>query len=366
MIVIEKVSIEKVSIEKGYSFNGESIMSRKFIGTILSILPLLLATPFAAQGGKYAGEFLSEGVGARALAMGGAYVAVADDATANYWNPAGLCFLSGPEMSVSHVSMFDALANFDALTVSSPLGGGFGMGVSYVRLSIDNISRYGELQGTSAERTSQVHPEWRSNGQADGSFNDTEQAYIFSFGKRFDFDMILGGGLTPVIIPLEFSIGASGKYISQSLDDKTGTGQGFDLGSLIRISLASQEEGPSSRFLTLGFQAQNLGSKLTWDTDGSYQDEVSRIMRFGLGFTQQITALSSAITLATELDDQYGQELHYGGEYAFRDMVFLRGGADVGDFTAGAGLKLYMFQLDYAFVGYELGNTHRLSAAVSF
>ena len=50
----------------------------------------------------------------------------------------------------------------------------------------------------------------------------------------------------------------------------------------------------------------------------------------------------------------------------FRDMIFLRGGADVNDFTAGAGLKLYMVRLDYAFVGYELGNTHRLSAAVGF
>ena len=43
----------------------------------------------AADEGAHAAEFLSHGVGARALGMGGAFVAVADDATATYWNPAG-------------------------------------------------------------------------------------------------------------------------------------------------------------------------------------------------------------------------------------------------------------------------------------
>jgi hypothetical protein len=341
-------------------------MRKKGFTMAALMLPLLLVLPTGVQAGRYAAEFLVEGVGARALAMGGAYVAVADDATANYWNPAGLCFMDGPEISVSHVTMFDELANYDAVTLAAPLGQGFALGLSYIRLGIDGIPRYGVLQGTSADRTGPAHPEWRSNGQATGSFNDTEQAYVFSFGKRFDFDLVMGGGLTPMILPLEFSLGASGKYISQSLDDKTGTGQGFDLGTLLRVSLTSQEEGPSMRLLSVGFQVQNLGTKLTWDTEGSYQDEVTRNLRFGLGFTQGIVALSSAITLSVELDDQYGQEFHYGGEYAFRDMVFLRGGADVDDFTAGAGLKVYLFQLDYAFVGYELGNTHRLSATVGF
>ena len=341
-------------------------MRRKRFAMAVLILPVLLVLPTSVHAGKYAAEFLAEGIGARALAMGGAYVAIANDATANYWNPAGLCFMEGPEVSVSHVTMFDELANYDAVTFAAPLGQGVGLGLSYIRLGVDGIPRYGDLQGTSAERTGQAHPEWRSDGQTDGSFSDTEQAYIFSFGKRFDFDLVMGGGLTPIILPVEFSLGASGKYISQSLDDRTGSGQGFDLGTLLRLNLSSQQEGPSMRLLSLGFQIQNLGTKLTWDTEGNYQDDVTRNLRFGLGLTQGIASLSSAVTLTAELDDQYGQELHYGGEYVFRDMVFLRGGADVDDFTAGAGLRVYLFQLDYAFVGYELGNTHRLSATVGF
>ena len=55
---------------------------------IASLIPA--ATCLAADEGAHAAEFLSHGVGARALGMGGAFVAVADDATATYWNPAGL------------------------------------------------------------------------------------------------------------------------------------------------------------------------------------------------------------------------------------------------------------------------------------
>ncbi len=330
------------------------------------LFSLFLVAPQGVQAGKYAGEFLLEGVGARALAMGGAYVAVADDATANYWNPAGLSFLSQPEVSITHVSMFDALANYDALTVSMPVGRGFGLGISWLRLGVDDIPRYEPLQGTSSERIGQAHPEWRSQGQADGSFSDTEQAYIFSFGKRFDFDVYLGGGLTPIFFPVEFSVGASGKYLSHSLDDKTGTGQGVDVGALMRFHLAPQMEAASIRLLSVGFQLQNLATKLAWNTNSNHEDDVQQNLRFGLAFTQGIGSLSSTITLAMQLDNQYDQEFHYGGEYSFKDMIFLRGGADIGDFTAGAGLRVYMVRLDYAFVGYELGNTHRLSAAVNF
>jgi hypothetical protein len=339
---------------------------RTAIATLAACLILALLSASGVEAGKYAAEFLTEGVGARALAMGGAYVAVANDATANYWNPAGMTFVSGPEISFSHVSMFDALSSYDALTLAVPVGQGFGLGLSWIRMGVDDIPRYGELQGTSAERTGQVHPEWRSTGEADGYFSDSEQAYIFSFAKRFDFDLFLGGGLTPWMIPIEFSLGASGKYVSQSLDDHAGTGQGFDVGTLMRVSLAPNAPEASVRFISLGFALQNLGTKLTWDTEGDHLDEVTRNMRVGLAFSQGISALSSQVTLAAQLDDQYEQEFHYGGEYSFRDMVFLRGGADVDDFTAGAGLKLYMVRLDYAFVGYELGNTHRMSAAVTF
>jgi hypothetical protein len=333
---------------------------------VFAALLLIFFQPPEARAGKYAAEFLSEGVGARALAMGGAYVAVADDATANYWNPAGLTFVRGPEIGFSHVTMFDELANYDAFTLSVPVGQTIGLGLTWIRLGVDDIPRYDALLGTTSDRIGQAHPEWRSDGQSAGSFSDSEQAYVFSVAKRFDFDLFLGGGLTPLMVPIEFSVGASGKYISQSLDDRSGTGQGFDLGTLMRIGLTSESPEVSTRFISFGFALQNVGTKLTWDTESDHQDDVTRNLRVGLAFSQAFSSLSSMVTLAVQMDDQYDQDICYGGEYGFRDMIFLRGGADASDFTAGAGLKLYMVRLDYAFVGYELGNTHRLSAAVGF
>ena len=64
----------------------------------------LLALPLAcasARADKYAGEFLKLGVGARALGMGGAFVGLADDASAGYWNPAGLAFMSSHQVMAS-------------------------------------------------------------------------------------------------------------------------------------------------------------------------------------------------------------------------------------------------------------------------
>ena len=57
---------------------------------------------YGASVGKYAGEFMSIGVGGRALGLGGAYAALAHDITAGYWNPAGLSSLSYPQIALMH------------------------------------------------------------------------------------------------------------------------------------------------------------------------------------------------------------------------------------------------------------------------
>ena len=68
---------------------------------------LLLTTPAFAD--KYAGEFLKAPVGARAIGMGGAFAAVSDDATAPYWNPAGMVYLPYREVIAMHSEKFGNL-----------------------------------------------------------------------------------------------------------------------------------------------------------------------------------------------------------------------------------------------------------------
>ena len=102
---------------------------------------LLLTAPAGAT--KYAGEFLKIQVGARALGMGGAFAAVADDATAPYWNPAGMVYLPYREVIPQHQEKFGNLANHDYLGGVWPLGGPKGrnaaLGVGVVRFAVDDI-----------------------------------------------------------------------------------------------------------------------------------------------------------------------------------------------------------------------------------
>ncbi|MDZ7338396.1 MAG: hypothetical protein ONB30_07645, partial [candidate division KSB1 bacterium] len=76
----------------------------KVVATILLLAQAVLAGQWRV--GKYAGEFMSVGVGARALGMGGAHVAVAKDVTAGYWNPAGLAWVTFPQLAAMHAERF--------------------------------------------------------------------------------------------------------------------------------------------------------------------------------------------------------------------------------------------------------------------
>jgi hypothetical protein len=109
-----------------------------------SLIGLLLLVPLSADAGetvfaKYAGEFLSLGVGGRALAMGGATVALANDVTAGYWNPAALTRIDYPEIILMHDEQFAGLVNNDYGAVAIPFGPDASLGLSIMRVGVDNI-----------------------------------------------------------------------------------------------------------------------------------------------------------------------------------------------------------------------------------
>src|SRR3989304_4818753 len=89
--------------------------------------------------GKYAGEFMAIGVGGRALGMGGAFTAVANDVTAGYYNPAGLANLNYPQISLMHSEQFGDLVNYDYGAVAIPYGNDMSFGLSIIRLGVDGI-----------------------------------------------------------------------------------------------------------------------------------------------------------------------------------------------------------------------------------
>ena len=82
----------------------KKILPRVVIGSILVLM--LSYSCYASGPGTTAANYLKIGVGARATAMGGAFTAIADDATALYWNPAGLSQIKGKQLSASYNSWF--------------------------------------------------------------------------------------------------------------------------------------------------------------------------------------------------------------------------------------------------------------------
>ncbi|MFB6279717.1 MAG: hypothetical protein ABEK75_09440 [Salinibacter sp.] len=110
-----------------------------------SILGLLLIAALAAPRAsgqriaKYGADFLAGGVDARALGMGGAYVGLAHEVSAGYWNPAGLSALTYPEISYMHVERFAGAVSFDYGGAALPVTARSTVGISVFRSGVNDI-----------------------------------------------------------------------------------------------------------------------------------------------------------------------------------------------------------------------------------
>jgi hypothetical protein len=117
-------------------------MSHKPIRVLLTAcLALSIAAP--ARADKYAAEFLKIPVGARAVGMGGAFSAMADDATAPFWNPSGMVFLPYKEAFLQHAEQFGNLVNHNFGSVVWPIASGedrrSALGATLTWVGVDDI-----------------------------------------------------------------------------------------------------------------------------------------------------------------------------------------------------------------------------------
>src|SRR5213075_423349 len=99
-----------------------SPIMRRSLASFFLLFAILPTLAYTAARAKYAGEFIAIGVGGRAFGLGGAYVAVANDVTAGYWNPAGLSRLNYPQFTLMHDEQFGGLINYDYGAVAFPAG----------------------------------------------------------------------------------------------------------------------------------------------------------------------------------------------------------------------------------------------------
>ncbi|NIR48697.1 PorV/PorQ family protein [candidate division KSB1 bacterium] len=307
---------------------------------------------------KYAGEFLNLGVGGRSLGMGGAFVSVARDVTSGYWNPAGLAFLDYPEFMLMHSSQFSGVVNYDYGSFGLPVGKRSSFGISIFRVGVDDIKETAltnpdvELGETYVDENGQLV---RNTPFVENLFNSTDYAFYLTYSKR---------------VSDGFSYGGNVKFVNRSLGDNSAWGVGFDLGFIFN---------PVSR-LIIGVNLQDVTSTMiAWDT--GRRELITPSIRTGVSYPLTFSAIGGKVQPAVDFVFRFENrresaqahignaslDLNLGWEYKYRDAFAIRvGSSEVGQFTAGAGLRFPKLHIDYAFLGHEdLGNTHRISARLT-
>ena len=316
------------------------------------ILTLTLVAVVAMAGGahaanKYAGEFLTHGVGARALGMGSAFVAVADDVTAGYWNPAGVADADARALQLMHSETFGDVVNYDTGAYVQPLAGDAAYAVTFVRLAVDDIPFTNAFDVIDDEvQYNESDIVWES---------DSEMAAFITYARRPSERLRLGGNL---------------KLIRKSIGNYSCYGLGFDLGAKYDLI----------RNTTLGINIQDATTTfLVWDT--KERELIMPTVKVGVAYSTPVSSMDGVVTAAVDADvrfenrllaDQYhmgsvSADTHYGVEFVYREMVGVRAGLAMGQLTAGAGLSLTGFTVDYAFGKHEyLDSSHRVSASYGF
>ncbi|HEX2683008.1 MAG TPA: PorV/PorQ family protein [Ferruginibacter sp.] len=137
---------------------------------------LLLPLSGFSQFRKYSNEFLNIGAGARGLGMGGAQVATAKDATAGYWNPAGLTGIKDhPNVGIMHADYFAGIAKYDYLSAGIPIQDNKrAIGLSILRFAVDDIPNTLFL----------VEPDGNFNYDRIQTFSSADYAFLFSFAQK--------------------------------------------------------------------------------------------------------------------------------------------------------------------------------------
>jgi len=320
----------------------------------------------ALHAGRYANAFLEIGCGARALSLGGAVTSFINDGTAFFWNPAGLSFVNRTQISGMYGPQFgdfqNPLADYHYIGIALPLVGDAVIAVNWIRLGVDDIPLYPELQGDSYyERL--LNPGLRPSGAPSGFISDVENAIFVSFAKKNHIRANLGWMFHRVRMDLPFGVNI--KWIRQSIGDYQASGIGIDLGAMLRISLEDLVQTRGLGYLGFGLHLQDVTrSTMTWNT--KHQDSVPVNVIFGTSYDRSFFNQKVRMILAVDRESRWGGDTRLGAELCAFNRIFLRIGRAHSQLTGGAGLRVWKFTVDYAFQTHELDALHRVSCGLSF
>lgn len=310
-------------------------------------------------GGQRAGisafQFLKIGVGARGVAMGEAFVAVVNDASALYWNPAALAQFSGDQVIVAHTEYLVDIKH-DYCGAVYHLSGQDALGASFSSLHMKDM-----------EVTTETQP--------------------FGTGRYFSFGDIAVGLTYGRKMTDQFSFGATVRYVEETLDVLKMRSVMVDLGTWYWTGLGS------ARFAVVisNFGADVAPTGTATQYGGS---PVSTFQSFSLptvfrlGFAMEPLDIDDhRVTTSIQLNhpNDNAEHVRLGVEYGFQNTFFLRAGVKrtigqplLGEdatseesVTFGAGVLAQVgfstIGADYAYANFNrLGSVHRISLTMTF
>ena len=257
--------------------------------------------------GATAANFLKIGIGAKAGGMGGAFVALADDPSALYWNPAGLSQLDCPQVMLMHNEWAQDI-RYEYLGYALPVDPENTVAVAVMFLHMGEILGYDE------------------NDKPTSFFSSYDAAMLVGYSRK---------------ISSRLSLGWTAKGILEKLEDRQAQAAAFDMGLFF-----------DSHILSLGLCLRNLGTKLKFIEE---EYPLPTDLKAGIA----IRALGRHLVLSTDVNflTDSSPRLQQGIEYNVQDVLFLRSGIEYKtrnqtspsstSLAVGGGIRISNFQLDY-------------------
>ncbi|MCK9408408.1 MAG: PorV/PorQ family protein [Bacteriovoracaceae bacterium] len=259
--------------------------------------------------GTTAAPFLSISQGAKGIAMGGAYVAVAHDASAIFWNPAGISDIYGGSLVVDHTQWLAGI-NYNFIAGTYAVGDIGTIGLSFTSSDID------EMRVTTVEMPD-------GNGE---TFAVTDIAVSVAYALK----------LTD-----KFSIGFNPKFIHQKIWKMSASAFAIDVGVKYETPFDGVMLGMSISNFGQKMQMQGKSSLVLFDQDLNSSGNNGRIpanlatdewalplnFKFGIAYTalkDDVSKLMIAVDASHPSDDY--ESVDVGAEYIFYDFIALRGG----------------------------------------
>lgn len=253
----------------------------------------------ASRAGTAAAQFLQIGVSARAAGMGDTYVALVDNAAGAYYNPSVLAWITQRQALFTHTDLPAGLAHYFGSYVQ-PVGSVGTFALSFLMLTTGDIPVTAAYQGPTGEM-----------------FSATEMAIGLSYARY---------------LTTWFAVGGTAKFVAQDLAGFDSRTWAFDVGTIFktgwrqsRIGMSVTNFGPDISFgeeSELGFKSQRFPMPLSF--------------RFG-GVIDLVYSEKNKLWFAAELHQPNDNLRHQsiGLEYAFNDLIFLRGGWKIDEETEG-------------------------------